>query len=177
MTIHVTVGAAIVLDGICELAARMSGAPEALVYIRHPGCRKLRIVGQYGTDDGWLHETWDLDILTVGGQKVLAIADVRNSELLRNHPVRRAVPEVRSLIAFLLPKSDEDPRMVLLVFNPQGSVFTDPNDFAALRVLARTLSDLPGQFRPEIVTTTAPQASKPARPPLSPRGMKSSHIS
>lgn len=149
--VRFTIGAAIVLDGICELAARISGAPEALVYVRHPGDRKLTVLGQYGADDGWLHESWDIGTLTPGGPKVLAIADVRGSKLLRNHPVRRAVPEVRSLIAFLLSKSDEDPRMVLLVFNPHESVFTNPNDLAALRVLARTLSDLPRRFRPETI--------------------------
>ena len=137
------------MDGICELAARISGAPQALVYIKYPRDRKLTIVGDYGTGDEWLHESWDFTALTPGGQKLLAVANVRDSQILRNHPILKSVPEVRSLIAFLLSELDDEPRMVLLILNPHPSVFADPNDFAAMRVLAKTLSDLPRRFRLE----------------------------
>jgi hypothetical protein len=129
------------LDDLCELAARSAQAESAVITRYDSHLSRVTIAGQFGVFTSYHPERkWPgLDWETM---PLLVVKDVQSDPMFDGHPLRQAVPMVRSLIATILEQDKDGNRSVLTVFNPEKSFFGDTRAFACFLKLRLVFSKL-----------------------------------
>jgi hypoxanthine-guanine phosphoribosyltransferase len=127
------------MDQVCELVARLTGAPQVFVYIKAPNAKKIEVVGRFGFLPKNLSLDWHIAELAERPGNALAISSARESAYLIGNPVLKMVPEVKSLLAFSVGNRPTKGELVLIITNPEANIFTDSERITALMLLVHLL--------------------------------------
>jgi hypothetical protein len=125
------------MNNICEVFARITHAPQVFIYSKSKASKNLKVSCQFGFPATELSADWHMKALDGNSSEAISYADTEQSAELQSHPMLRAVPKIRSLLAFNIARESADEFSFLMIANPQAAVFTDSNLMTALLQMAK----------------------------------------
>ncbi len=125
------------MNNICEVFARITHAPQVFIYSKSKTSKNLKVSSQFGFPATELSADWHMKAFDGNPGEAISYADTEQSAELQSHPMLRAVPKIKSLLAFNIARGSADENSFLMIANPQPTVFTDSNLMTALLQMAK----------------------------------------
>jgi hypothetical protein len=124
------------MNSICEVFARITHAPQVFIYSKSKASKNLKVQCQFGFPATELSEDWHMKAFDNSSSKAISYTDTEVSSELQSHPMLRAVPKIKSLLAFSIAQEAPGEPSFLMIANPMANVFTDSNLMTALLQMA-----------------------------------------
>ncbi|MCB1378490.1 MAG: hypothetical protein KDK89_09025 [Alphaproteobacteria bacterium] len=143
---------------VCELAARLTRAPEVLVFRSGSKGTEPEILYQTGFSFDRIPQGFCGPPLEFSGNQLLNIPDVSKVGSFSAHPLSEHLPKVKSLIAANLAQVGKDEPIIILIANPEPDVFENAETLVILQVMVKMIAQLQVIPRQEL---TYPSLAEP----------------
>lgn len=127
---------------VCELAARLTRAPEVLVFRSRGEEREPEILYQTGFSFDRIPLGFCRPPLDLTGNQLLNIPDTSKIECFSSHPLANIFPRIKSLIAANIAQSGGVESIIIVIANPEPDVFENAETLVILQVMVRLIAQL-----------------------------------